>query len=211
MTTPPRERLITDPVAVRLLWLPRQRRFLRPFLGRSASLAEAAQMLGVKKPAMSYWVHKLRDAGLIRETESATAAGRVARRYRSVADRLRVHMSDAPLDSHEGAFAETDTVWMQRLQPAMARALARQASQLDLTIEATASQGLNATLAPRPGAAARDEYVNNWARLWLTADERESLRQELDALFDRYGALSDRRHKRAVALLHVAMAPDTAR
>jgi DNA-binding transcriptional ArsR family regulator len=202
------ERRVTDPAAVQLLWQPRRRLHLRPFLGRSASLAEAARLLGLKKPAMAYWIRRLLALGLIEPVAPGRERGRDVPRYRCVADRLRVSLAQAPLDSHEAVFAETDALWQQRLRPALARCMARQSGQVDLVLHASDSAGLGSTLETSPGAAPRDECVHVWGRLWLAAAERDALRAELDALFDRYAALSDRGRKTAVTLLHLAMAPD---
>ena len=109
------ERRVTDPAAVQLLWQPRRRLHLRPFLGRSASLAEAARLLGLKKPAMAYWIRRLLALGLIEPAPPGRERGRDVPRYRCVADRLRVSLAQAPLDSQEAVFAETDALWQPRL------------------------------------------------------------------------------------------------
>lgn len=168
---------ITDPAAVKLLWQPRRRLHLRPFLGRSASLAEAAKMLGLKKPAMAYWIHRLLALGLIKPVSPGRERGRDVPRYRCVADRLRVSLAQAPLDSHEALFADADALWQPRLRPALARCMARQSARLDLVLHASDSQGLGTTLEPTPGTALRDDCVHIWGRLWLTVAERDTLRE----------------------------------
>lgn len=211
MTAIEAERQVTDPEAVRLMWLPRKRLHLRPFLGRSASLSEAAALLGLKKPAMSYWIRKLLDLGLIVELPRPAGTRRAVPRYRCVADRLRVSLADAPLESHVAVFDEMDALWQPRLRPALARCLMRQAKHLDLTVQASEAQGLITALAPRGSQPPADDYVYASGRLWLSAAERDRLRLELDALWERYAALSDRASKSAVALVHLVAVPDVAR
>ena len=52
-------------------------------------------------------------------------------------------------------------------------------------------------------ASALSTNASNWARLWLNDEEADSLARELNALYDRYAALSDRKNKTVPALLHL--------
>lgn len=202
---------VTDSAALHLLWLPRQRRHLRPFLGRSASLAEAASLLGLKKPAMSYWIDRLQETGLIHRLPPPPRPGRHAARYRCPADRLVLDLRDAPLASHEALLAEGDALWRPRLHRALARGLSRQAAQLQLHISANEGQGLVTHLVQQDTAGTpADDHLCSWGRLWLTPAEQDALRRDVNAVFDRYAELSDRQHKTAVTLLHLVVAPDVA-
>lgn len=124
-------------------------------------------------------------------------------RYRSVADRFRVRLDDASLASYEGVFDDTSARWHPATRQALARALARQSSTLDLSIYVEGSGGLATHLLPRDGVAPRDDFLYCWGRLWLSPDERDALRAELDALWDRYAALSDSQAKRCATLVHL--------
>jgi hypothetical protein len=203
---------VTDPAAAHLLWFPRKRIHLRPFLGRSATVAEAAALLGLRRPVMNEWVQRLLDVGLIRRlpVDSADAATRdhAVARYRCPADCLQVSMADAPLESHEEIFEDAEALWLPQVRPALAQSLAHQAADLELTISASDEQGLVATLLPRAGRVPIDDYVYYWGRLWLNTDERDELRGELDALWNKYAALSDRSNKKAVTLMHLVAVPE---
>jgi hypothetical protein len=203
---------VTDPAAAHLLGFPRKRIHLRPFLGRSATAAEAAAMLGLRRPVMNEWVQRLLDVGLIRRlpVDSADAATRdhAVPRYRCPADCLRVSMADAPLESHEEIFVDAEALWLPQVRPALAHSLAHQAADLELTISASDEQGLVATLLPRAGCVPIDDYVYYWGRLWLSLAERDELQGELDALWNKYAALSDRSNKKAVTLMHLVAVPE---
>lgn len=201
------EAQVTDPAAVAILWHPAKRLHLRPFLGRSAGLAEAAAQLGMKKPAMSYWIGRLLAAGLIRATDTQRVGRHLVTRYRCIADRLRVSLADAPLESHEAMFEDVAAHWQPLTRRALARSAARQAPFLDLLIEA-GSGGLATQVLPRGAGAPSDDFIFFWGRLWLDAAERDALRAELDALWNRYAAKSDAQAKPHATLVHLVSVPE---
>jgi DNA-binding transcriptional ArsR family regulator len=195
--------VVTDPAAVDILWHPNKRIHLKPFLGRSADLAEASRELGVKKTAMSYWINRLAEVGLIRAERIEKRSRHQATFYRCVADRLRVGLDAAPLESYEGVFDDFSRRWNGLARAAMARSLARQAPDLELCFAAHGAAGPFTTILPRDGHVPVDDFIFYWARLWLTEDEKRSLNTELNALYDKYGALSDKVNKKVPALLHL--------
>lgn len=208
---PAAELRVTEPAAVDILWYPARRVHLHPFLGRAAGLAEAAALLGLKKPAMSYWIGRLLEAGLIRPWDEVRAGRQRIARYRCIADRLRVSLQDAPLSSYEGVFDDASARWHPVARQSLAKALARQAPLLDLTVHAGTAGGLGSTLRPRGDEPAADDYLYYWGRLWLSAAERDALRAELDALWDRYVALSDASAKPCPTLVHLLHVADSTR
>ena len=200
------ELTVTDRAAAEVLWHPLKRLHLRPFLGRAAGLAEAAALLGLKKPAMSYWIARLLEVGLIRRWP----AQRRTPRYRCIADRLVVSLRDAPLQSYEAVFDDIDAGWQAAARQALGRALALQAPQLALRIDASRPGGLATVMQPPAPEAATDDFIYYWGRLWLTVPERQALRGELDTLWERYAALSDQAAKPCEVLVHlVAVAAQT--
>lgn len=209
--TPLADLQVTDPAAVAVLWHPAKRVHLRPFLGRTAGLAEAAALLGIRKTAMSYWLRRLLALGLIRATAVERRGRQCVTVYRCIADRLRVGLADAPLSSHEGVFDDAAQRWHPLTRRALARALARQAPWLSLTIEVREPGGLATELVPQGAGAPADDFLFYWGRLWLTPAERDALRGELDALWTRYAALSDRGGKSAATLVHLVTVPDAPR
>jgi hypothetical protein len=206
--TPAEELQVSDPAAVALLWHPAKRVHLRPFIGRSAGLADAARSLGVKKTAMSYWIRRLLDTGLIRPCAGAPGRGRQVPQYRCIAECLRISLADAPLASHEAMFDDVDARWHPQTRQALGRAIARQAPWLDLVIESSGPAGLATQLVPHGPGAPADDFLYYRGRLWLEAGERDRLREELDALWSRYAALSDRAAKPHAVLVHMVAVPE---
>lgn len=209
--TPAEELRVTAPAAVALLWHPAKRRHLRPFLGQAAGLADAARQLGMGKPAMSYWIRRLLDTGLIRPWPAEAVRGRAVPMYRCVADRLRVGLADAPIASHEALFDDVDAGWLPQTRQALGRAVARQAKWLDLVISSRGGAGLASEAVPsRPGAPP-DDFLYYRGRLWLAPAEQARLRSELDALWERYTALSDQRAQPNALLVHLVAVPEPGR
>jgi hypothetical protein len=207
----PAELKVTAPAAVEVLWHPAKRRHLAPFLGQSAGLADAARSLGVKKTAMSYWVRRLLDVGLIRLSDIEQRTRHKVPRYRCIADRLRISLADAPLSSHEAVFDDTDARWHPLARRALARSVARQAPWLDMVVEANGAKGLGVQLLPHGTGAPRDDFLYYWGRLWLTAAECDALRDSLDSLWSQYCALSDKENKPQTMLFHLVAVPDSSR
>jgi len=203
--TPAADLEITDPAAVEILWHVEKRLNLKPFFGRSADLASAAEQLGVSKTAMSYWIGRLLGVGLIRLVRVEKRGRHRIRHYRCVADRLRVNLNEAPLASYEGVLDDFTQRWHMQARAAMARSLAKQAPDLELCIANTgAAAGLSTTVLPRPGRPTPpDDFIQYWARLWLTEDETKQLANELNALYDRYAALSDKTSKTVPTLMQL--------
>lgn len=207
--SPAAELHVSDADAVDILWHPARRVHLRPFLGRAAALGEAARQLRIKKPAMSYWVKRLLAVGLIRPCGQARVGRQRVPTYRCIADRLRVSLTDAPLSSYEGVFEDVSVQWQPQLLRALARSVSRQAPSLELTIHAEGPGGLATTLLPAVGETMRDDFLYCWGRLWLAPAERDALRAELDALWERYAAQSDAANKRCPTLVHLVSVPDS--
>lgn len=205
---PAAELEVTDQAAVEILWHLEKRVNLQPFLGRSADLASAADQLQVSKTRMSYWIDRLLEVGLIRLVRVEKRGRHRISHYRCVADRLRVRLDDAPLESYEGVLEGFSRRWEAQARTAMAKSLARQAPELELCIAYTgAAAGMFTTVMPRPGRPTPpDDFIQYWARLWLTDEESAQLAAELNALYDRFGALSDKTTKTVptlIQLMHV--------
>lgn len=208
--SPAPELVVTDPAAVDILWHPNKRIHLKPFLGRSCDLAGASEELGVKKTAMSYWINRLVDAGLIRIERMEKRGRHTLSFYRCIADRLRVALEHAPLESYDEVVAEFGRRWNGEAREAIARSIARQAPWLELCFRPHGSAGPFASILPREGCEPPpDDFIYYWARLWLTEEEQQSLHRELNALYDKYAALSDKSCKTVPALLHLVHARET--
>jgi DNA-binding transcriptional ArsR family regulator len=199
---------VEQPDAIDVLWYPRKRLYLKPFLGKAVDLAGAARELGIRKNAMSYWIDRLLEVGLIREVHVEKRPRHKVRFYRCVADKLRVGLMNAPLASYEDVFENFHSRWKQHALTALAESLERQSSELELCITSSDTSGVFSTIMPKQGSSLRDDFIYYWARLWLTEAERVALQAEMDALYDKYAALSNRNAKREQVLVHLIQVPE---
>lgn len=199
---------VEQPDAIDVLWYPKKRLYLKPFLGKAIDLAGAARELGIRKNAMSYWIDRLLEVGLIREVHVERRPRHKVRFYRCVADKLRVGLMNAPLASYEDVFENFHSRWKQHALTALAESLERQSSELELCITSSDTSGVFSTIMPKQGSSLRDDFIYYWARLWLTEAERVALQAEMDALYDKYAALSNRNAKREQVLVHLIQVPE---
>ena len=200
---------VNDAAVAELLWHPARRRQLAPFLGRSSTLAEAAAELGMGKPAMSYWIKRLLALGLIRPRGTTRLQrGRAVVQYRCVADCLRLSLRDAPLSSYEAIVDDSSALLREQTRQALGQALQRQSRWLEMRLQAHPATGMGIVVAPCGEGMPPDDCLHYWGRLWLAPEEARALRDELDRLWDRFSALSDRQHKRQRMLLQMVAVPE---
>lgn len=88
---------ITDPAAIALLLDLRSLRALSPFLSGPRTLSDAAARLRLAPSTLAYQLGKLVAHGLVVRYDVIARPGRPMPRYRSVAQRLTIPVSAAPL------------------------------------------------------------------------------------------------------------------
>ena len=203
------ELVVTDPAAIELLWHPDKRIHLKPFLGKPCDLAGAAQELAIKKTAMNYWIDRLLDVGLIRQTHVERRTRHRVPFYRCIADALRVGLAAVPIESIDDLLQDYQKRWRAFGNRALAECLARQAPHLEMRLHRSGSAGVLQTILPRADAQLHDDFILYWSRLWLTREENIQLQAELNAIWDKYAALSNEQTKPEQVLMHLMHAPET--
>lgn len=183
------QKWIDDPKVAAFLTDRVRSRHLDPFLGREATIGEAAAELGLSAPRMSYWVAKLLELGLLQLVGSRSESRHRVRVYRSAADSFVLSLDllaanhveilgqyFAPvwsrfLTSLAAAGARSDTGWLVRF--------ARSGDQAGFEIV--------------PGSGSLDDVrvFNSWAKLTLTHERATELRRDLRELAERYAELQD--------------------
>jgi hypothetical protein len=202
---------VTDPAAIEVLWHPDKRIHLKPFLGKACDLAGAAQELAIKKPAMNYWIDRLLEVGLIRQTHVERRTRHRVPFYRCVADALCVGLAEAPIESFDDLLQDHQKRWRAFGNRALAECLARQAPHLEMRLHRSATAGVSQTILPRAEAQLQDDFILYWSRLWLTREENAQLQAELNALWDKYAALSNEQAKSEQVLMHLMHVPEARR
>lgn len=213
MNTSSRE--ITDPDALALLIDTQKSRFLMPFLRGENTLAEASAHAKVSKSLMSYWIGKFIALGLIEVIEPAPlpsplplpTPSKRGRLYRATHTTLWATMPDYGFHCDmETLSAHSDSYWTHFKTAVIHRARAR---QLRYRLVLTSSRGglVRCMIEPIGKTLAEVGILNNWAKLNLTTHEAQALRDELSAVYARYGALSSA-DKPQLCHVHVAAVED---
>lgn len=125
-----------------------------------------------------------------------------------VADSMLVSLRDAPLASYEAVFDAAAQRWAPQTRLALGRALKRQAPWWMLRVAHGGAAGLACDLLPGGPGAPADDFLWYWGRLWLSASERDALRADLDALWERDAALRDEAAKPCPTLLQIVQVPE---
>ena len=102
-----------DEAAARVLLDPRSRRALKPFVGREASLAEAARESGLPMSTLAYRVKLYLKLGLLEHTRTEPRGGRAVKYYRAPAS-FFVPFNATPLAT-TSALSQAAFLEMQRL------------------------------------------------------------------------------------------------
>lgn len=185
----------SDQVAVFLD--PRRRRILTAFLGREASLTEAAKRLAIPLNALAYHVGRLIELGLLLVVREQKRAGRPIRYYRAAADSFLIPAAAMGRRVGDGLTAE--------LRSALDRAdLLAGASDLLVSLDEAGRPRLQ-----RRGGNVDADACEYWRVLSLSAAEAGQLSRELRTLLRRYEGAPGR--GKSAYLAHAAIAPRPAR
>lgn len=184
---------LTEPRAARLLngW---EVRYLAPFLGREATMSQAARELGVSVSRLHYQVRRLREGGLLRVSRVERRGKRELRVYRAVADRLFIPFERMPSESVEVALAGADQPWLTLFLRSLARVWRENPGEWGMRLERTATGHVRASVVPHPDSEAGLEeealpavFVGGWVTdLHLDFEDARALRRELGEVLERY-------------------------
>ena len=199
---------VTDPVACQLLGKAESRRYLLPFLPRSCTVQTVARHLQVKPQAMQYWVGRFVEAGLLRPWGVERRGRHRIQWYRGVALCLRVGLDQLPIEDFEDVLACMSERFERLARTSVAHSVASHARDLALTIRHQGAAGSLVEVQPWPGRTVHDDFIAYWARLWLRDEDELALRNELDALWERYAARSQGGEGRRPVLLHLTQVRD---
>jgi DNA-binding transcriptional ArsR family regulator len=205
--------IITDAKVAAFLNDTTKNRFLAPFIAKERSLSEAAKIVGVKLNTMTYWVKKLLEMNLIKQTRSEARKGSSVRYYRSIADEIIVPVELIPKESYEAVLFEQ----MQPIFEHFIRANVRSALKQH-------PGGWKLHFFRRPdGVVWREDKpdlpggrrtlpfpaLNDWYRPTLTRENAKKLEAELIELLERYQT-KEYAKGGTPYLAHIALVPDEA-
>jgi hypothetical protein len=201
------ERLeVHDEKATAMLLSLSSAKYLVPFLGRENTVAQAAKQLDLDLKNVFRWTQRLVACGLLVQTKTSTRAGRAVRHYQAVASEFVIPVSALPL----AILVDTDNGLHQRLQDALMRAWLRNSRQLPWGARVFLD-GERMAIDLSDGISLRERITDanaattRWFPLQLTAQDAQTLSEELFDLEERYKAREVVGEK--TYLVHLALAP----
>jgi len=206
-----RQPLVVTGRAAALLLDPAQARYLEPFLGREATVTEAAGRLGETINAVHYRVRKMLKLGLIEVKREQQRAGRPVRWYGSTAERFFARFRDSPGVTLADALTANEARWQQRLMQGMAGAMEREARGAEWGVEFfRGDNGVARWFSRHPGGTINWWSIPGmwgwWEEMKLSRGEADNLIRELRDVLARYreGSTSGRGSRH---LVRIAIAP----
>lgn len=118
--------MVSDRRLADILTDPAELRRLEPFLGREASVSEAARLTGEKPNTVLSRVRRYVRLGLLEQTRSVPRQGRPIRLYRTKADVFFIPFDTTSAESLEAGLAERDLYWERMLRRNVVRARQQQ-------------------------------------------------------------------------------------
>lgn len=206
----PSIRIVSDTHVADLLMAPVTLRQLEPFLGREATVTEAARASGERPNTVLKRVQRFRDLGLLYVVREEQRAGRAVKVYRTTAEAFFVPFEATSAESFETALAERDAYWEELLRSNVVRAR-RQAfpswgtriyrddtGRMQIQMAVTPDRNTDPTAPESPPA------LSAWRdRVYLDFDDAKALQRELFELLLRY----QRKGGAQRYIVHVGLAP----
>jgi hypothetical protein len=186
-------------------------RFIAPFIARERSLSEAATIVGVKLNTMTYWVKKMLELKLIKQTRTESRKGSSVRYYCSVAEEIIVPIDLIPKESYEAVLQEQMQPLFEHLIRVNVRSALRQHPGLWNLHFYRRPDGVvwreDKPALPGGRRALPLPALNDWYRPTLTKESAKRLEHELVELLERYQAEGPQEGGKPY-LAHIALVPD---
>lgn len=196
MNRAPAVKVVTDPVAVRILTDPERRRYLATFMEDQITLGEAANHLEVKLNNMTYHVNKLIELSLIEIVGSKRHRGHTRKLYKTTAEAFFVPYEATPYASLkaliQNAFRDTKEMFVENL----ARTFLKEAEHWGLNISRQPTGGVLVVMSPNPSTRNQAEEklrTDDSSAVWvsdavtsLDLATAKELQRELYGLLQKY-------------------------
>lgn len=180
---------ITDEARVSFLRDRSKMQYLDAFMTQERSLKEAAAYMRVRLNVMSYWVKKLLELGLIKETRREARRGRPIKYYRATRDAFIVPLSVVADDQYLEILNEAFEPYWRNFMESMARGVARDAEHLQLRYfsmgkaSASSIEERKHVVQMNSPTTDNDDGMNIWATFRFTD---EQLKRFSRAMFQLY-------------------------
>lgn len=179
---------VTDPLAAAFLSDPVRRRYFLPFLGRIATVSQAAAELRIETNAMLYRVQQMLGLGLLCEDHLKPRAGRAVRHYRSISSLCFVPFAATPFETHRAQVKRNEFAQHQVFAAAWSAVRHSQMSRdgWGALLERDSIGSITVTPARLDSTSAvsvqPSEFLSTWSELYLSADHARDLEARLREL-----------------------------
>lgn len=205
-----RRKVIRDAGAVGWLLDPRSLRHLEPFLGRAATVGEAAAALKEKPNTVLKRVQRLVDVGLLEVATHEPRRGRPVKRYRTTAEVFFVPFEASAAATPEEALAQRERGFERLLRRNVVRARSEALGPWGTRIYRDARGHLQVQMAVRPDANVTTlapggpAVLSAWRdHIQLDHEDAKTLQREMFELLLRYQRKSGAQRY----VLHLGLAP----
>jgi DNA-binding transcriptional ArsR family regulator len=176
---------ITNPEAAAFLADATKVKHIRPFFAKECSLAEAAKMLKLPLANMHYWVSKMEELGLIKQTKVVKRKGSPVKYYRTVADEFTVPLEHIPVASVEELLGQRQKPWLKRTYKALTASAFKYTDGWQAHFYQEGSNMMY-SIVPKRGNLEDAQIFYLWMLFRLTPEQAKNFRAELLELQTRY-------------------------
>ncbi|RIH85680.1 hypothetical protein Mterra_01635 [Calidithermus terrae] len=181
-----RTRNLEDPEAALFFVQPASVRHLYPFMGREASLAEAARAVGISKSHMSYWLQKMLRLGLVEKVRVEKRGKHDVPLYRASAEVFTIPLERVPVGSDEEILILNSRDFERIERRSIVRLTSNNAGGWCIRFSQGDERTPRLELFPRSGQPVEPRVLNKWGCLSLTEPQAKALRAEIAELLERY-------------------------
>lgn len=200
---------ITDPDTALFLADTQKSKHLFPFLAKECSLGEAAKQLKTSIAKLRYWVTKMEEYRLVKQTRTEKRKGSPVKHYCSVAKEFIFPIELLPVGSDVAMLELREKPLYQRTFTALAKTGRKNVKEWFVKIFQTPEGGMHGIF-PQTLSLEEAQIINYWWRYRLTPEQAQSFRDDLTRLRLHYHKLSEENPETTdVYLSHLLLVQDS--
>ena len=182
---------------------------IHPFMGKEASLSEAADVLGVSINALHYRVQKLQSWEILRVTQERKRKGRAIKMYEATSTRFFIPFGATRAETLERYLKDAKRFFENQLTQCIANILQHSDQNWGIKVFLNEDGVMNTKLASYPdmqidfnqtNPALLDFYIPS---LHLDAEDAHTLKEELSTLVQKYA----KKEGKTPYIMHIGLAP----
>ena len=184
--------IVSNPIAADILVNTQTRKLIYPFLGRTKTVAVAAQELDMSTSALLYQVNKLLNLGILRIVREEPRAGRASKVYSTTSESFFVPFQTAKTETLEAYLQSIKHYYEQLLTTSVVQVMESMEDDWGVKIYRSQDGKVHALMAVYPDKLMRLEEVEPaildfyCPDLFLDFRDAKALQKELGEVFQKY-------------------------